>query len=135
MSLRHVFVAGATGFSLSLLIFLPSSSSTKIETEQAGEDLKIFVRATGKCAACHPRKEYSVVHLSYASRSIFVTESFIGIPPPCFRLESPFNVRVAIPSLIPLEFRRICYVRFSLYGAEYGAECRRRSIGIRISVC
>ena len=59
MSFRHVFIAVAIAFSLVLAGFLINRSRPKIETEQAGGD---FVRATGKCAECHSRTQYSVVH-------------------------------------------------------------------------
>ena len=59
MSFRHVFVAVVIAFSLVLAAFLINRSRPKIETEQAGGD---FVRATGKCAECHSRTQYSVVH-------------------------------------------------------------------------
>ena len=59
MSFRHVFIAVAIAFSLVLAGFLINRSRPKTETEQAGGD---FVRATGKCAECHSRTQYSVVH-------------------------------------------------------------------------
>src|SRR6476646_1514681 len=59
MSFRHVFIAVAIAFSLVLAGFLINRSRPKTETEQVGGD---FVRATGKCAECHSRTQYSVVH-------------------------------------------------------------------------
>src|SRR5690349_4907388 len=59
MSFRHVFLAVVIAFSLVLAAFLINRSRPKAETEQAAG---YFVRATGKCAECHARTQYSVVH-------------------------------------------------------------------------
>src|SRR6476660_6833616 len=59
MSFRHVFLAVVIAFSLVLAAFLINRSRPKAETEQAAG---YFGRATGKCAECHSRTQYSVVH-------------------------------------------------------------------------
>ncbi len=46
-------------FALILAAFLINRARPKIETEQPSAEL---VRATGKCAECHARTQYSVVH-------------------------------------------------------------------------
>ena len=59
MSFRSVFVAVVIAFALILAAFLINRARPKFETEQPSADL---VRATGKCAECHARTQYSVVH-------------------------------------------------------------------------
>ena len=59
MSFRSVFIAVAIAFALILAAFLLNRARPKVETEQPTADL---VRATGKCAECHIRTQYSVVH-------------------------------------------------------------------------
>src|SRR5215831_16404229 len=59
MSFRSVFIAVVIAFSLILAAFLLNRARPKAETEQASAEL---VRATGKCAECHARTQYSVVH-------------------------------------------------------------------------
>ncbi|HLZ39842.1 MAG TPA: multiheme c-type cytochrome [Candidatus Sulfotelmatobacter sp.] len=59
MSFRSVFLALVIAFSLILAAFLLNRSRPKVETEQPTAAL---VRATGKCAECHERTQYSVVH-------------------------------------------------------------------------
>ena len=59
MSFRPVFIAVAIAFALVLAAFLINWARPKVETEQAQGE---FVRATGKCAECHSRTQYSVVH-------------------------------------------------------------------------
>lgn len=59
MSFRSVFVAITIAFALILSAFLVNRSRPKIETQQPTAD---FVRASGKCAECHARTQYSVVH-------------------------------------------------------------------------
>jgi hypothetical protein len=59
MSFRSVFVAVVIGFSLIVGAFLLNAHRPAVETEQPNEAL---VRATGKCAECHSRTQYSVVH-------------------------------------------------------------------------
>ena len=59
MSFRSVFVAVAVSFALIVAAFLINRARPKVETEQPGEE---FVRASGKCAECHSRTQYSVVH-------------------------------------------------------------------------
>jgi len=59
MSFRSVFIAVTVAFSLILAAFLVNLARPKIETEQPTAD---FVRASGKCAECHARLQYSVVH-------------------------------------------------------------------------
>jgi hypothetical protein len=59
MSFRSVFVAVTIAFALILGAFLVNRARPKVETEQPTAD---FVRASGKCAECHARLQYSVVH-------------------------------------------------------------------------
>src|SRR5215470_9783685 len=59
MSFRSVFLAVVFAFALILIAFLLNRARPKVETEQPNADL---VRATGKCAECHARTQYSVVH-------------------------------------------------------------------------
>ncbi len=59
MSFRSVFIAVTVSFALILGAFLINRARPKVETEQSGGE---FVRASGKCAECHSRSQYSVVH-------------------------------------------------------------------------
>jgi len=59
MSFRSVFVAVTISFALILGAFLINRARPRVETEQPTAD---FVRASGKCAECHARLQYSVVH-------------------------------------------------------------------------
>jgi hypothetical protein len=59
MSFRAVFLAVSIAFALVLAAFLLNRARPKTETEQTSAAL---VRATGKCAECHSRTQYSVVH-------------------------------------------------------------------------
>jgi len=59
MSFRSVFVAVVIAFALILGAFLINRARPRVETEQPSAAL---VRATGKCAECHARTQYSVVH-------------------------------------------------------------------------
>ncbi len=59
MSFRSVFIAVLIAFALILAAFLLNRARPKVDTEQPTADL---VRATGKCAECHARTQYSVVH-------------------------------------------------------------------------
>ena len=59
MSFRSVFVAVVIAFALILAAFLINRARPRVETEQPNAAL---VRATGKCAECHARTQYSVVH-------------------------------------------------------------------------
>ena len=59
MSFRPVFIAVVIAFALILGAFLVDRARPRAETEQPGSD---FVRASGKCAECHSRLQYSVVH-------------------------------------------------------------------------
>jgi len=59
MSFRSVFIAVVIAFTLILAAFLLNRARPKVETEEPTADL---VRATGKCAECHLRTQYSVVH-------------------------------------------------------------------------
>ncbi|MGA9069581.1 MAG: multiheme c-type cytochrome [Terracidiphilus sp.] len=59
MSFRSVFIAVTVAFALILGAFLVNRARPKVETEQPTAD---FVRASGKCAECHARLQYSVVH-------------------------------------------------------------------------
>jgi hypothetical protein len=59
MSFRSVFVALTIAFALILGAFLIQRARPRIETDQPNAD---FVKATGKCAECHSRQQYSIVH-------------------------------------------------------------------------
>jgi hypothetical protein len=59
MSFRSVFVAVVIAFALVVSAFLVNHARPKRETEQPTGEL---VRATGKCAECHARTQYSIVH-------------------------------------------------------------------------
>lgn len=59
MSFRSVFIAVTISFGLILAAFLVNRARPKVETEQPGSE---FVRASGKCAECHSRTQYSIVH-------------------------------------------------------------------------
>lgn len=59
MRFRPVFIAVAVSFALILTGLLINASRPKVETQQPTAD---FVRAEGKCAECHARLQYSVVH-------------------------------------------------------------------------
>jgi hydroxylamine dehydrogenase len=59
MSFRSVFIAVVIAFALVLSAFLINRARPKSETEQPSA---AAVRATGKCAECHARTQYSVVH-------------------------------------------------------------------------
>ncbi len=59
MSFRSVFLAVLVAFALILAAFLINRARPKSESEQPTADL---VRATGKCAECHSRTQYAVVH-------------------------------------------------------------------------
>ena len=59
MSFRSVFVALTIAFALILGAFLIERARPRIETDQRNAD---FVKATGKCAECHSRQQYSIVH-------------------------------------------------------------------------
>src|SRR5215467_4472398 len=59
MPFRSVFIAVVIAFALILAAFLLNRSRPQVETAQPSAEL---VRATGKCAECHERTQYSVVH-------------------------------------------------------------------------
>jgi len=59
MSFRSVFVAVVISFGLIVGAFLLNRARPRVETEQPSGS---FVRATGKCAECHSRTQYSIVH-------------------------------------------------------------------------
>lgn len=59
MSFRSVFIAVTIAFALILSAFLINRQRPRVETSQPTAD---FVRASGKCAECHARLQYSVVH-------------------------------------------------------------------------
>jgi hypothetical protein len=65
MSFRPVFIAVVIAFSLVLGAFLINRARPKAETAQPAA---AFVRATGKCAECHSRTQYSIVHEYEMSR-------------------------------------------------------------------
>src|SRR3984893_14525485 len=59
MSFRPVFIAVVIGFGLTLAGYLVNRQRPAFETDQPGA---AFVKATGRCAECHIRQHYSVVH-------------------------------------------------------------------------
>lgn len=59
MSFRSVFIAITIAFALILAAFLVERARPRAEVQQPNES---FVKATGKCAECHLRQQYSVVH-------------------------------------------------------------------------
>jgi hydroxylamine dehydrogenase len=59
MSFRSVFIAVVIAFALILGAFLINRARPRVETEQPTAAL---VRASGKCAECHLRTQYSIVH-------------------------------------------------------------------------
>jgi hydroxylamine dehydrogenase len=58
MSFRSVFIALTIGFALILGAFLVQRARPRVETGQPNADVK----TTGKCAECHSRQQYSIVH-------------------------------------------------------------------------
>ncbi|HEU5451204.1 MAG TPA: multiheme c-type cytochrome [Terriglobales bacterium] len=65
MSFRAVFIAVVLGFALIIAAFLINRARPAAETQQPNVSL---VRASGKCAECHVRQQYSVVHEYEMSR-------------------------------------------------------------------
>ena len=65
MSFRAVFIAVVLGFAIIIAAFLINRARPSAETEQPTQSL---VRASGKCAECHVRQQYSVVHEYEMSR-------------------------------------------------------------------
>ena len=59
MSFRAVFIGVTVAFALILAAFLINRHRPPAETDQPTAD---FVRASGKCAECHARLQYAVVH-------------------------------------------------------------------------
>src|SRR5215467_2190592 len=59
MSFRSVFIAISIAFALVLAAFLINRARPGVETQQPKAE---FVRASGKCADCHARTQYSIVH-------------------------------------------------------------------------
>jgi hypothetical protein len=59
MSFRSVFIALVIGFALVIAGYLINRQRPAVETAQPSA---AFVKATGKCAECHVRQHYSVVH-------------------------------------------------------------------------
>jgi len=59
MSFRSVFIAVVIAFTLILGAFLVQRARPRGEVDQPNA---AFVRATGKCAECHSRQQYSIVH-------------------------------------------------------------------------
>ena len=59
MSFRAVFIAAVIAFAMIVGAFLINRARPKVETDQPSPEL---VRASGKCAECHARIQYSVVH-------------------------------------------------------------------------
>jgi len=65
VSFRSVFIAVVISFGLIVGAFLINRARPKAESGQPSGE---FVRATGKCAECHERTQYSIVHEYEMSR-------------------------------------------------------------------
>jgi hypothetical protein len=65
LSFRPVFIAVVIAFGLIMAAFLINRARPKTET---GGPSSEFVRASGKCAECHSRTQYSIVHEYEMSR-------------------------------------------------------------------
>jgi len=65
MSFRPVFIAVVVSFGLVISAFLINRARPRVEVDQPSA---AFVRASGKCAECHTRQQYSVVHEYEMSR-------------------------------------------------------------------
>jgi hypothetical protein len=65
MSFRPVFIAVVIAFGLIVGAFLVNRARPRVEVDQPSA---AAVRATGKCAECHTRQQYSVVHEYEMSR-------------------------------------------------------------------
>ena len=59
MPFRHIFVAVTIAFAMIVAAFLINRARPKTETDQPRAEL---IRASGKCADCHSRTQYSIVH-------------------------------------------------------------------------
>jgi len=59
MSFRSVFIAILIAGALIIGAFLVQRARPRVETDQPNAN---FVKATGKCAECHSRQQYSIVH-------------------------------------------------------------------------
>jgi hypothetical protein len=59
MSFRSVFIAVVIAFALIVGAFLLNRARPRTETDQPTAD---FVKASGKCAECHTRLQYAIVH-------------------------------------------------------------------------
>ena len=59
MPFRHIFVAVTIAFAMIVAAFLINRARPKSETDQPRAEL---IRASGKCADCHSRTQYSIVH-------------------------------------------------------------------------
>jgi hydroxylamine dehydrogenase len=77
MSFRSVFIAVLVAFALIVGAFLLNRTRPKVETEQPTAAL---VRATGKCAECHLRTQYSVVYKYEMSMQPQVQTANLGHP-------------------------------------------------------
>src|SRR5262245_4845541 len=65
MTFRSVFIAVVIASGLIIGAFLINRARPPVETQQPSAE---FVRASGKCAECHTRQQYSVVHEYEMSR-------------------------------------------------------------------
>src|SRR5262249_51215092 len=65
VTFRPVFIAVVIAFALIVGAFLINRARPRVETAQPTAS---FVRATGKCAECHTRQQYSIVHEYELSR-------------------------------------------------------------------
>ena len=59
MSFKPVFIAVVIASALIVGAFLLNRARPRVEIDQPSAE---FVRASGKCAECHTRQQYSVVH-------------------------------------------------------------------------
>lgn len=75
MPFRFVFLAVTIAFALVIAAFLINRARPKLETAQPSAEL---VRATGKCAECHTRTQYSIVHEYEMSREALTASTAIS---------------------------------------------------------
>src|SRR5437667_4323318 len=65
MSFRSVYLAIVISFGLIVAAFLINRARPRVETAQPRGEL---IAASGKCAECHSRTQYSIVHEYELSR-------------------------------------------------------------------
>ena len=130
MSFRSVFIAIVVGFALLVGAFLLNRQRPRVETDQPNQAL---VRATGKCAECHSRLQYSVVHefemSRHAERGVSCLDCHQPAPSQQGREHNGFNITAQMTAgncrvcheQIYQEFQRSRHAAVS-WAAVYGAE-------------